>query len=311
MCAMSDWNIGPEEYRDDELNNISRMVDEVDTSESDAVEVLPEGFDTYSYRDLANLPQPEWLVEGWLQEQSFGVLVGPSGVGKSFAAISLMLSIATNSSWYGHEVKTGSVLYCAGEGHRGLFKRINAWSVHNKQMIDDDKLRIVPRAPSLFEPKEFVKLQSTALRMNNCNLIVIDTLGRAFTGYDENSTKDMGLFVDAVDRLRVTTGATVLIVHHTNGQGEVERGNKALRGAADTMLFAQPNDAYPGSFTFLSTKQKDSRDPSPMAFNLADVPDTGSAVPVRTSTSISGLQGSARYGVSKPSQPVNQWAPGF
>ena len=50
-------------------------------------------------------------------------------------------------------------------------------------------------------------------------LIIVDTLARCMVGGDENSAKDMGLFIAHADALRKETGATVLIIHHTGKNG--------------------------------------------------------------------------------------------
>jgi len=67
-------------------------------------------------------------------------------------------------------------------------------------------------------------------------LIVIDTLSRCMPGGDENSPKDMGAAVAAIDRLRVTFGSHALVLHHTARDTDRERGHTSLRGAADTMI---------------------------------------------------------------------------
>lgn len=67
--------------------------------------------------------------------------------------------------------------------------------------------------------------------------IAVDTLARCMAGGDENSAKDMSLFVQSCDRLRAETRAAVLVVHHSGkADKSAERGSSALRGAADTMI---------------------------------------------------------------------------
>src|SRR5690606_33462236 len=73
-------------------------------------------------------------------------------------------------------------------------------------------------------------------------LVIFDTLARHMIGGDENSTQDMGLIVQAADRIRTATGAAVMYVHHTNKGGELERGSIALRGGADTMILLKNED---------------------------------------------------------------------
>jgi hypothetical protein len=74
------------------------------------------------------------------------------------------------------------------------------------------------------------------------------------TGGDENSARDMGIFIAGCKRLRKETGATILIIHHTGKDGQLERGSSALRGAADTMI-ALRNES--GVIHLTCEKQKD------------------------------------------------------
>ena len=55
---------------------------------------------------------------------------------------------------------------------------------------------------------------SSQARREEPKLIIFDTLARCMVGGDENSPLDMGRAVAAADRVRVETGAAVLLVHH-------------------------------------------------------------------------------------------------
>lgn len=73
-------------------------------------------------------------------------------------------------------------------------------------------------------------------------LILLDTQARITVGMEENAAKDMGEFVDKLERLRRASGACVLIVHHMGRNGEHMRGSTALEGAATTILQASKED---------------------------------------------------------------------
>jgi hypothetical protein len=74
---------------------------------------------------------PSWLIKGWLPDSGLAMLFGPSGAGKTFAALSMAASIASGKAWHGHRVTQGSVIYLAGEGHYGLRMRVAAWAQAN------------------------------------------------------------------------------------------------------------------------------------------------------------------------------------
>jgi RecA-family ATPase len=67
-------------------------------------------------------------------------------------------------------------------------------------------------------------------------LLILDTQARVTVGAEENSSRDMGQFVDALDELRSHSGACILVVHHEPRNGENLRGSTALEGAATTII---------------------------------------------------------------------------
>jgi AAA domain len=90
------------------------------------------------------------------------------------------------------------------------------------------------------------------------DLIVFDTLARVSVGKDENSARDMGQVVEALDLLRRKYSATILLLHHTRKGGDSERGSSALRGAADVMIECKAS-SYAEVLELKCTKMKDSQ----------------------------------------------------
>ena len=102
-------------------------------------------------------------------------------------------------------------------------------------------------------------------------LIVLDTLARLMVGGDENSAKDMGLAIEGIDRLRKETSATILVVHHTRKDGQIERGSNALRAAADVMIECKKFDDQ-GDVVFECKKMKDAAPFKKATLQLEPVP---------------------------------------
>ncbi len=67
-------------------------------------------------------------------------------------------------------------------------------------------------------------------------LVVFDTLARCSVGADENSARDMGVVVAALDRVKAATGAATGVVHHSGKRRERTHGSSALLGAMDTVI---------------------------------------------------------------------------
>nr|WP_253880177.1 AAA family ATPase [Paracoccus aminovorans] len=69
------------------------------------------------------------------------------------------------------------------------------------------------------------------------SLIVVDTLARTMGAGDENTAKDMGMFIKSIDLLREVTGAHVMVIHHSGKDASKgARGSGSLRAAVDTEI---------------------------------------------------------------------------
>jgi hypothetical protein len=89
-------------------------------------------------------------------------------------------------------------------------------------------------------------------------LVVVDVFARSIAGGDENSSKDVGTAVAALQRIIDELGTGVLVVHHSGWDDSRERGSTSLRNAADSVL-QMKGDAE--TITVVSRKQKDFADP--------------------------------------------------
>ncbi len=223
-------------------------------------------------REIFDQPKRDHLVEGVLPLDCIAVLYAKYGRGKTFLALYTAMCVLTGSKWFGKEVKQGVVVYVMAEGIRGLKNRLRA--LCGADIANNDpiwtRLHVLPHAVNLLDPKVVDALSDLIRELpERPSLIVIDTLARCTVGGDENSAKDMGLFVDSCDRLRVETGATILVIHHAGKNNEAgERGSSSLGGAAEVMMeITEANNLY----RLVSRKQKEGGLFEPMHFRLLEV----------------------------------------
>ncbi|MFC6712446.1 AAA family ATPase [Branchiibius cervicis] len=204
---------------------------------------------------LRALPKPEPLIADTLDKHSVMMLAGYYGTGKSFVALDWAASIATGTPWLGRPVERGRVLYVLGEGAYGVHARLAAWELHHGAAIEDGWLDVLPVAAQIAgddlpEVEELVAERGYAL-------VVFDTLARMSVGLEENSARDMGVFVAALDAIRRRTdGGSVLVVHHS-GKGDRgdSRGSSAIGGAMD-IVYQVKGDGR-GTFELIRTKRKE------------------------------------------------------
>lgn len=224
-----------------------------------------------SISEVLSMPPPSWLINDWLPMNSLILIYGDPASGKTFTALGIAEAIATGMAWNGKKVTQGTVLYIAGEGVSGLGKRIRALATRNPEIFDAN-IFIIPAAVDLADQAEEVVSRARDLMEVHSNvvLVIIDTLSRTFGGREENSSRDMGDYVRAADKIRVSLGCAVAIVHHAGKDGgRGARGHSSLTGAIDVSLEVTASDT---GHTLSCRKQKDGERPQPQAFRLDIVP---------------------------------------
>lgn len=214
--------------------------------------------------DIKPVLKASYTVKGWLSQGGSSVFYGPSNVGKTFVVVDLAVHIAANRPWRCNKVRGGPVVYIAAEGGSGILNRLAAIK-QEMPGVDDVPFTLLPTTIDLFGKGDAVAI-CAAMPYTKPALIVVDTLARAMGDGDENTAKDMGMFVRNCDLIREATGAHVLVVHHT-GKDEDRggRGSSSLKGAVDTEV------AITSAGEIVCNKQRDMPKPQPLGFQLKDV----------------------------------------
>ena len=178
----------------------------------------------------------EWLIKDVLTRGELSMVAGPSMSGKSFICIDMALSVCRGEDFFMHNVpRKGGVIYQAGEGGRGIRKRLTAY-MEDKGLETSDDLPFVllPASLDLYASDDHTnafidEAKYWASRMPvPLELIVIDTFSAATPGANENASEDMSRVLQRCDKIRSATGAHVMLVHHMNAAGEKPRGHTSI-----------------------------------------------------------------------------------
>ena len=221
--------------------------------------------------ELEQLPPPQWLLPERLPEGQTWVY-GPPGSGKTFLALDWSATVAASGL---------NVLYFVGEGVQGFARRVLAWK--DARGANLSTFRAIPQAPHLLD-RESVEMLASTVDQYSPSLIVVDTFARASVGGDENSARDVGLAIDALDYIYREYGTSSLVLHHSNKAGHGERGSSAIRGAADATWEVMPGidgDLLLG-FEVHCRKMKDAEPPNKMLFRLTPHGDSAVVYPPTT-----------------------------
>lgn len=229
--------------RTPEWERESVAADAEGTAHNTASRVSEKRLRLVTLNELLEWPPIDYLVDGILPRGALAVLYGLPATGKTFTALHLALTLSRQSV----------CVYIAGEGLSGYRSRVEAWMAHHGRGADS--FYLVDNRVSLMDDdqvSEFIDLVGPL----QPTLVVVDTLARAMLDGDENSARDMGHLIDNVNLIQRSTGATVLLVHHSTKSNGSERGSSALRGAADVMIEVT-NES--GLITLKCTKSKDDK----------------------------------------------------
>jgi len=255
-----------------EPQDLIRLADQASIVDQPPIESVDESDDYYAFltvEDLYCLPEPRPLVEGLISENSFCVMYGAPGSGKSFCALDIGLSIASGMPWHDKQTQQGSVLYIAGEGVGGLKRRVKAFHTYHG-LSSIGSFHVLQQAVN-FRDEQSVKrlLRSIDREGGNFQAVFVDTVARALPGSDENSATDMGAFVDACDRIRHHTGAAVIGVHHSGKDvSRGMRGSSALLGAVDTSIEVKNTGDV---ICLKNEKQKDHAEHPPIYLKMKEI----------------------------------------
>jgi len=184
--------------------------------------------------DIVPPTDVDYLVKGWLAPKSLAVIYGPANVGKTFLALDIARAIAGDKPWGGCRVRAAQVLYITLEGGAGFERRVAALENPNFWILSEPMSFMESRHEPTWLAEAVLQL---AQDKGDFGLIVIDTLARAITPGDENSSQDMGKVVKSAELLKEKTGACVLLIHHTGkNAAQGARGHSSLRAAIDTEI---------------------------------------------------------------------------
>ena len=228
---------------------------------------------------LNEIADPRPLIEDLLDMDSESWVIGASGGFKSFVALDMACHVANGMPWRGHDVTRGEVIYIVAEGAKGIRKRVKAWELTYGRRADGVYVLPEPvQVAGQMGAKGGLSAEWQTLievvRRKTPVLVVIDTQARVTVGLNENDNSEMGIFVEAVRRMKQAAGSCVLVVHHTGRNGGDARGASAIDGAQDTEIkVVRPDGAKRDEMTatVVLDKQKDGSDKLKIEIKMTSV----------------------------------------
>ncbi|MBF0449001.1 MAG: AAA family ATPase [Magnetococcales bacterium] len=229
-------------------------------------------------------PPRRWLVVKVIPLGKVCLLVAPGGTGKSFFVVSLAISVASGLPVFGElqTGETGGVLLLFAEEdreelHRRFhnvinttladtenpehFHRLISNRVFARSMTGQNNLMTAKTGQEVTQTDYVDRLIETAREIPNLKLIVVDPASR-FRGGEENLSEDTTRFVESLERVAQETGATILVVHHSN-KASMQQGASTSQAAARGSSAFTDGVRWQGDLSVLNEKDARSFDIKP------------------------------------------------
>lgn len=185
-----------------------------------------------------------WLVEGLWVQQGVGFLCGSPKSGKTWLALDLALSVASQTAVLGAYpvAEAGAVLLFVAEDPPATVRaRLAGMAGPRGVSLAELPIHLVMhRSLRLESQKDQARLRATVARYRP-KLLVLDPFVR-LTAIDENSSLEVSSVLGSLRELQTTLDVAILIVHHArkNGGNGAPAG-LALRGSGDLWAWGDSN----------------------------------------------------------------------
>ena len=191
-----------------------------------------------------DIPPRKYLLGKWMPLDSFGMLVAPRGIGKSWFCMFLAHAIATGRNQFlGWDINQKfPVLYVDGEMSKAdikeRFDNICECKLDNLHLLCSEMLYQDGRPLCLDDKDDQEAIEEALSCLQNKGqkpqLIVLDNLSTLRRGINENDNSEASDLLDWLVKLR-HLGYTVLVVHHS-GKNGTPRGASIIEVPMDFIL---------------------------------------------------------------------------
>lgn len=223
-----------------EQQNVNELKDNLFTTDEEGAIVSRGGMHKLiKRRNMRNRPRLPMLLEGNFRKGQVGILYGIPQTRKTFLILRLVYDAILgkkflNQFQFNEEC---TVVYNPGEDVESINVRMAAYE---KDMTEEE-LEIVEE--NLYVDENIVQLNTgknvldliDLYKTVDVDIVVIDTLGRATIGSEENSATAMNEVMHNAATIAKELDCYVLIIHHAKKDGTEIRGNSAIEGALDQL----------------------------------------------------------------------------
>lgn len=183
-------------------------------------------------------PDALWLVRELWTRSSVGLVGGQPKCGKSWFALDLAVSVASNTPCLGHfavEDPGRALVYLAEDALQQQRARLDALCEHRRIPIGSLDLHVVTEPVlRLDQEADRERLMAAVARLQP-KVLVLDPLVRLHR-LDENSAQEISGLLSFLREIQRAHEVSVVLVHHASKKHRARPG-QALRGSSDIHAF--------------------------------------------------------------------------
>jgi len=232
-----------------------------DTGKADG---KPNKFRVMRMSEVMALAPQEWLLDGFIYEDSIVFVFGEPGSAKSFLTFNWFAHLAIGKDWLGYKVyRSGLMIYTAAEGVRGYQRRARALESHRGIALEslEDNLRWITTAVQLDSEGsviEYIKAINEEKGDRPLLGLCIDTLFQCAGGVDINKPGDASKLMNVVKFIKDETKASFVVVVHHSGKQQTNgaMGSMAFKASCD-LMYEVKKEEITNLITVKSHKVKD------------------------------------------------------
>ncbi len=174
------------------------------------------------------------LLRNLIPAKSVSMFFGEPGSKKTYALLSMAVSVALGKEWLGFKNTPCKVLFIDEEMGEDWVSRRLCLAIHGELSDENTQVEFISFAGFKMDDKKDEEELQEIIQENGYKLVIIDALAEIMDG-DENSKQDTLPVFHALKRIAEKTGCAIIVIHHTNWAGAY-RGSSSIKGAVDLLV---------------------------------------------------------------------------
>jgi len=188
--------------------------------------------------NVMEIPEVEWIVEGFAVKQGITMVYGDGGVGKTSLMLDLMACINERGLFLGLTTMPASSLIIEQDENPAIMRS------HVEKMLNIHPSLAwlkVPQNPVIWDNNQRDFMDSSleqAIAWSSADLVIIDSL--TSLGIDDINHPSCSIVFDRLRQMAFEWECAFIVIHHTNKSGEV-MGSNLIMPKLDCMIRVESN----------------------------------------------------------------------